>query len=464
MIFYQRQNGSITERKFSSKKTIHINSRKISNNKPLYKRKSYINKKNDNYKNRTINVDNDQFYDKFELNKRKNKDIKKIGKQLLKTNFKDFDNYNKEIINKTKENKKLLSSTCRCYNNIKEEYLSKFFNIKNKDGKNYQNIKIDKDKYDRVNSKNNKFSRNNINNFEEKKYFNKSYIIKNKPIINLENELNYEFEIRLLKEKLKELYKANNKLKLKIFNIKTEQNRYKQKNKKENIISKVIQIDKKYAIKIKKNSFKNDIIAEPFPALRSFKNMLLNIMDWKYSYENKLMIEQFFIAVKSALKNNDAEINYNNLIKYIKIFINKKIEYKNKIDRLKYFYEQNQKYQKYLIYLCELFKFQNLEELEQFLKNTFYKYNQENKEMKKFKNIVLHNIRNKNLSLDKMPKFNIDNHYNSEKILMKNNNSEININSRNFKKIYESNEDSFHDKKIFYTFREYRQSNKNEKF
>ena len=48
----------------------------------------------------------------------------------------------------------------------------------------------------------------------------------------MEKELNYEFEIRFLKKKQKELQKMNNKLKVKIFNIKNEQNRYLQKSEK----------------------------------------------------------------------------------------------------------------------------------------------------------------------------------------------------------------------------------------
>ena len=44
--------------------------------------------------------------------------------------------------------------------------------------------------------------------------------------------------------------------------------------------------------------------------------MLLNIMDWKYNYENKLMIEQFISAIRTIINiNNEKNIDIINEIK-----------------------------------------------------------------------------------------------------------------------------------------------------
>ena len=213
MIIYKGQNGSITERKSPIRKIRNLSQKKINNNIHLYKRKSFIIKKNDNYKRKTINVDDNEFIKKVELNIRKNKAGNKFNNKNLKLNLKDIQNYNRVNNNKNfKGNSKLLLDSDRCDKTTREKYLSKFFKTKG-----IEINKINKEKNNdiyntiREDSKINKFSRNNINNSDNNQKFNKSYIIGNEPMNNLKHELNYEYEIRLLNKKLKTLQKTNNK-------------------------------------------------------------------------------------------------------------------------------------------------------------------------------------------------------------------------------------------------------------
>jgi hypothetical protein len=114
-------------------------------------------------------------------------------------------------------------------------------------------------------------------------------------------------------------------------------------------------------------------------------------MDWKFSYENKIMVEQFFSAINSYLnnnnnKNNNKEKDFKNNIKEIKILLKKRILIREAIDEIKFTEEQNQNLKNYFLNLCKYLKFQNLEQLEQFLKNTFIKSNAEFREINRLKN------------------------------------------------------------------------------
>jgi len=462
MIFFKGRNGSITERKQIDKKIMNISSNKLNKRNSIYKRKSFLSKSKDYYQSRTINVNDDE---NLKLNLRQNSKIKnKENNPSLKINFKEIVNeYNQENINLINYTNRLNRNN----RNNKEKYLSQFFIEKVINMDNCQNNDNNDRKYNtiRANSKQNKYSRNDINKLEYHKNSNQSYIKRNESSINLENELNYEFEIRFLKKRLKELQKANNKIKVKIFNIKTEQNRHKQKSKKEDIISKVIELYTQY-IKNDQNFQSNEEnVSGQSPVIKTFKNMLLNIMDWKFSYENKLMVEQFFSAINSYLNNNNKKRDFKNNIKEIKMLLKKRILIREAINEIKFTEGQNQNLKNYFLNLCKYLKFQNLEQLEQFLKNTFIKSNAEFREINRLKNLVLQNNRNKkkNISSNKGPKFSND-FFRDKKPLIRKQNSEININinSRNIEKIYNYSKDPSIEDDIFYTYREYRQNNKNE--
>ena len=254
-------------------------------------------------------------------------------------------------------------------------------------------------------------------------------------------------------------------MKVKIFNIKNEQNRYLQKSEKEKIISKVIEIYKSYIDnKLDALYISNDILSDKFPSKQYFKNMLLNIIDWIYDYENKLMKKQLFLALKSILNK---DIN-NNIIKEINLLIQKKIDLNNSINEIKYYTEQEQNYQKYFSFLLKKFNFQNLEQLGKFLKGYFIGLNEETREIKRLNSMILQNYESNR------KKTSSDKNYitNNEKLRVKRfsfrkNNSEININSKNINidkdyALYRKNKGHSKENKLFYDHREFNTNNKKE--
>ena len=217
-----------------------------------------------------------------------------------------------------------------------------------------------------------------------------------------------------------------------------------------------------YINKNREHQINKYIEFETFPDIKSFKNMLLNIMDWKFNYENKLMTEQFFIAIKSILNSGGGEINDKSSLKEINLLLKKRNILKHNFEEIQFFLEQNQNIKKYFTYLCEYFFCENLEELRIFLKNNFILYKHEFKEINRMKNIVLQNTINKNinLSFDKITK--LKNEYNhGKKPAIKRSNSQIDvhINSRNIDKINSSIKGSFRENKLFYTYRGYNPNN-----
>ena len=315
-MIFKGQKSSITERRALTKNAINISSKNIFNNISIYKKKANISKRKDNNTNRIINKNNEVYNKIIRGDEIKislidnNKNEKKIDSKTLKINLED-------IINKTKNNKEsnlLYPTTSRFDRNIKERYLSKFFIEKVINMNSYQNIEKNDNKYygtERYQSKKNKSSRNIFIKFENNKNDNNSGLIRNKSMISLGNENKYEIEIRLLEKKLKMLQKTNNKLKVKLFNIKTEQTRAKQNAKKENIISKIIEVYNRY-IKKNKCQINNEINLEQDSSFLNFKNIILNIMDLKFNYENKLMIEQFYSAMNSCFNKCNGEKNLKN--------------------------------------------------------------------------------------------------------------------------------------------------------
>ena len=463
MMIFKGQKGSITERRSLTKNAINISSKNNFNNISVYKRKPNISKRKDNNTNRIINKNNEVHNNIIRGDEIKislidnNKNEKKLDSKALKINLED-------IINKTKNNKEsnlLYPTTSRFDRNIKERYLSKFFIEKVINMNSYQNIEKNDNKYygiERYQSKKKKSSRNIFIKFENNKNDNNSGLIRNKSMISLGNENKYEIEIRLLEKKLKMLQKTNNKLKVKLFNIKTEQARAKQNAKKENIISKIIEVYNRY-IKKNKCQINNEINLEQDSSFLNFKNIILNIMDLKFNYENKLMIEQFYSAMNSCFNKCNGEKNFKNCIAAIKILLKKRIELIKEINEMKLYYEKNKIYQIYLKSLCKKNNFQNLMQLEKYLIKVFYKFNEEFQKLIKLKNIVLQNNKKKKIPSNKKHKIKKElNSYN--KTLTRRNNSAININknSRDIDKIYDYYKEPLNDE-LFFTFRENRQNN-----
>ena len=457
MIIQQSQNGLITERKTSFKKKMHILSEKIPNKKIFSKKNSFknnifkkpsidiknISKNNTKYQSQTI-IPNNHNYNRIKFkNFKQDTNNSNISKNISIINLnekKNNNNYNESIYDNgsDKENKiNNIPHTSRYDNNTKEKYLSKLFNhfaesnyktlfdkninynIPNKlmktinaHSKRYKSTYITpiwKDYFNKIDNNNNNCNSSDINT--------------NESIINLEDQLNYEFEIRLLKKKYKEVKKRNDKLKYKIIKSKNEQKKKKnsqnKQKKKEYIISQVIEICKNINNSYKNNYFstskesyngntnsnlnnsmesKNDGLNK-FPATRKFKNMLLNLMDLKYEYENILLKNEFIEGVNNIIER-DNKNNVNNIYKNIKALLKEEIKMKTINKKYQYLSLENKKYYDYFTKLCKKLCVRGLDNLDLFIKNTFTKIQAEFNQINQIKKIVLSNDKNNNLFND----------------------------------------------------------------
>ena len=465
MIIRQSQNGSITERKTSPfKKKIHLLSEKIYDEISSFKikslrndilKKSYIENKNNELQSKTIIPTNKKYLHKIKFKTLKNKHNPNTKKILnSKINYDENTiNYNELISdnNSDKENICNIPQTSRYDNKTKEKYLAKFF-------KNYMNSKFTKDlKLNRIKNMKEINLKNAIRNpFMEtvnahSKRNNSTYInplvkenldIENESInniktneskINLEDELNYEFEIRLLRKKYKELKKKNDKLKYKLIKEKNEiKKKQNDENKKDYLISKVIDICKNINLTEKNNissytetytngfttsnfeqkESKDDIT---FPATKLFKSMLLNLMDLKYEYENILLKDEFISGIKNMLnienESNDGQIYEKLIYSNIKELLKEEIKLKKINNQFRYLTIENQKYQEYFSKLCKKIGIQDLDNLQKFLKNTIVKADAEFKQINQIKKIVMNNLKQNNIENNFHKKINYNDNF-----------------------------------------------------
>ena len=463
MIIHQSQNGSVTERKTSPfKRKIHILSEKISNEIFSNKKKSFKNnifkkqyidiknnvKKFEKNQSKTIIPYDQDYYSKIKFKISKNKqnknydnNSKNISKKKTKEKTKEKNNYNESKYDNQsdKENIGNIPQTSRYDNNTKEKYLSKFFN--NIINSKYNNIfdinikdnnnNIQKDLMKTINTHSKRYNSTYINPIWKDKlnkidndnsnYCNNSDIIANESMNNLEVDLNYKFEIRLLKKKFKQVKKINDKLKYKIIKIKNEQKKKKielnKQKKKDYIVSKVIDICKNNNCLDKNNFFssnnetyngltisninsqesKNDS-SNQFPAITLFKNMLLNLMDLKYEYGNTLLKNEFISGVKNIIDNNNInnvnnglEVNKKNIYKYIKGLVKEEIKLKAINNKYKYLSLENKKYYDYFSKLCKKLCIRGLDNLDIFLNDTLVKIQAEFNQINQIKKLVMFN-------------------------------------------------------------------------
>lgn len=207
--------------------------------------------------------------------------------------------------------------------------------------------------------------------------------------------LEYEFEIRHLKKRRNLLKKANKKFLDKIDNIKKRniliENRIAEDQK---IINNIVILFKKYIIQNNLNGFDSvdsSSNRSKYDEL-SFKNIILNIMDIKYEYENNILFNKFKEGIDELLKNslftNDNQ-NDNNIYDKVNDLINVKNNLDNKNTEYKYLFEQNNKYIIYINNLLNGLDLPNFEELDSFIKDIFMSNIKENERMNKIKKALI---------------------------------------------------------------------------
>ena len=321
-------------------------------------------------------------------------------------------------------------------------------------------------------------SKNDFNYMNNEREKNNSDIIYNESIINLQDELNYEFEIRLLKKKLEEIKKINDKLNYKLNKIKKEKKRKIKENKEKKkecmIISKVIDIYKNLylfensnlltssnetfnglinsninSIESKNNCFYS------FTATKLFKNMLLSLMGLKYDFQNALLKEEFINGLNKIFDNdnekkkNDLKNNETFIINNIKRLLKEEINLKVINNKYKNIFLENKKYLDYFSKLCKKLSAQNLDNLENFLKNTIIKAEAEFKQINQIKSIIMNNTKENIEDIYKKDDSDIINinkvqndYYNLERKHYRNkmnSESKMNINMNSVKKEKENN-------------------------
>ena len=533
MIINQEESDSYNERNTSPfHKKIHLLSEKIEDKISSLKKNSF---RNSTFKNNNIeeinyrNKSNNHQYNtiipyskkhhskiRFKIPKNSQKDyrFKKIDnidydygydyKQKYSTiiarNRNYNDNYNDEGNDSEKEDINLVPHTSRYNDDKKEKYLKNFLkeviNSKydNDIKRDYNTVRVNRSPFEYINQK--KTILNKIRNEQVK---DDNELNQNDSSIKLEEKLDYEFEIRLLAKKLKEVKERNNKLKYKIIKIKNEQRIRKQKNKKnEYIISKVIQICKNasfsgrnnffssfkeiYNTQFNTNSEENKIDDfKLFPATNLFKNMLLNLMDMKYEFENIVLKDKFIDGIQNLFyKENEEykefeEPNNNKIFIYdnVRDLIREEIKLKNECNE----YLELGKCYEYFSLLCSTLNIDDLKKLVDYLKKIFIKTKVNFKQINQIKKIVTdinntNNEINNNNNIDENFRGMHQNYISGYRNLRKKNFSEIKITNKNSSMFKEeiknskqnsyikdnnntilTNKDKYLYNKIFYTLR-----------
>ena len=489
MIINQEESDSLNERNASPfHKRIHLLSEKIEDKISSLKKNSFRRKtikdqymemrnngnKSNNYQYNTIIPYNKKHHSKikFKIPKNIQKDyrIKKIDNIDYNYNQKystiiarnKIHNVNDDGNDPDKEDIQFVPQTSRYNEDKKEKYLKMFLKdvIKSKydndENRDYNTVRINRSPFEYINQKKsflNKIRTENIVNDDNE-------LNQNNSSIKLEEKLDYEFEIRLLTKKLKEVKERNKKLKYKIIKIKNEQRIRKQKNKKnEFIISKVIQICKNSTFSGKNNFFSSfkDIYnsitnnnseenkiddLKQFPATNLFKNMLLNLMDMKYEFENIVLKDKFIDGVQNLFYNinerykefEESNNNNNKIFIYdnVRELIREEVEIKNELNE---FLELGKCYE-YFSQLCNSLNIGDLKKLVDYLKKMFIKTKVNFKQINQIKKIVT-DINNTNNEInnyndtDEKYRDMRQNYISEQRNLRKKNNSEIKINNKN---------------------------------
>ncbi len=400
LIFDKNSNTMITnEPKLKPKSKYNISHKSFVKNYLFY---------NDNKSNIKYNTNNNSFSKK----KHKNK-IKEYSKSQI---YKKINNYN-NLIHEKKHSLLNLKSHFHKRSNTKDSYkdFSKISSSKNFE----PNKKLYKIDY--IKEQNNLYDIRIQPNFHEK---NKTHHFMsvdkiNTNIINNENnvivndlkddihindnindmgKLEYEFEIRHLKKKRNLLKQTNKEIIEKLNEIKNknnylESNIVEEQKNNQNLMNNLVLLNKKFIIHNNQNGLESIESSSNGSTTNEFslKNIILNIMDIKFDYENNILLNNFIEGINELLNmpflNNN---NYNdNILKKLKDLINCENDLEISNNKYKKLFKENNKY---LIYFKNLLSNLNLysyEELYKFVQDMFVKNIKENERMKQIKKALI---------------------------------------------------------------------------
>ena len=369
-----------------------------------------------------------------EYNSKREKKYKNDFENLLNKNHNLL--YNSAIINNSYSNeknkkiykKKKFFNKLNNNNNIilkKENFLLKKNDKINKMVESYRFMSPDNNLNNLKNNQKNNNGINKIRNvFSFKELFtnNTENKISHKNIIknydyNSRENLEYEFEIRNLKKRLnllmKEKKEINEKLSdLKIINKDLENDLFQNKEEQE-ILNDIVILNRQNMLYNNQSGIENEINGQNKNDL-SFNNIILNIMDIKFDYDNNLLKDEFIngINILFNLSLNINRDNNKNLMKKINKIIDDQNNLNNNINKYKYQLKENKKCFEYFESLLNFLNLNNISELDPFIKNLYVRNIKENNHMKKIKNTLMNDS-----SSSKPKKVRKNHYYSSNRII-----------------------------------------------
>ena len=244
---------------------------------------------------------------------------------------------------------------------------------------------------------------NNKNNDETKTDYISNRINSNRE--ELINNLNKDFEIRCLHRKLEKLKMKNNELKYNLEKKKKKNYLLKYNSKKEqnninNIFYSLMNIYNTF-FQNKSNHNDNKL---------NFKNLLLDLMDLKYNYENITLINTFFQNLEQLIQLSFFFNNNDDIYSNITYLVKKKNQLIKDIYESKKHKEENKNYSELYKILCESFQANDLNTIFNHLKQIESDNENDIRKIIKMKNILFNiensssNRLNTNISMDKLRK------------------------------------------------------------
>ena len=273
----------------------------------------------------------------------------------------------------------------------------------------------------------------------------KEKILNKKDIIEKNNTLDIEFEIRNLKKRKKFLMKNKTDLEEQLILIKDKnknlRNKIIEKQKyTKNIIDNLMLINKEYL------TFKNSEEIDYFEDEVDFadknlimKDIVFNMMDMKIEYENNILFEKFIEGLNELFINipilNNLNISDNNISNKINRLLHLKNKLQNFGDNYSIKKKYNNKYYKYFTSLLNELNLKNFEELKEYIKDIFIKNIQENKRLKD----ITYALINDSLLPDKKERSHKMDYTKNENLLIKKEKKEVNKQKNNSSNINVNN-------------------------
>ena len=248
------------------------------------------------------------------------------------------------------------------------------------------------------------------------------------------NNLNKDFEVRCLHRKLEKLKMKNNELKYNLEKKKKKNyllkyNSMIEQNNMNNIFYSLMNIYNTF-FQNKPNHNDNKL---------NFKNLLLDLMDLKYNYENITLINTFFQNLEQLIQLSFFFNNNDDIYSNITYLVKKKNQLIKDIYESKKHKEENKNYSELYKILCESFQANDLNTIFNHLKKIESDNENDIRKIIKMKNILFNiensssNRLNTNISMDK---------------LRKNKSKNLNLNYSDLQKFYFDNNKINNGKKI----------------